>query len=203
MNKILSYIAYVFFYLQYAILSIKLSQLINDEKECVVLWNWPSLKEIINNKDFFFNKNKIAVNNFASSDMFQKIKPEYYIIADSWFWDQNRNNVNTVNNAVNINSKYVLDIRYSFLDSLIKKVNWHMVLFVPLQAKWKNNFNEILWKNELITIGYYNMTPINFWMSTFSHFLYNHNLWMPTSQTVTIAALFIALNLKFKKIYLV
>lgn len=203
MNKIFCHIIYVFSYLKYVILNRELSQLISDKTECIVLWNWPSLKEIINNKHFFLNKNKIAVNNFASSDIFQKIKPEYYIIADSWFWDQNRDNANIIKNEINVNNKYVLDIRRSFLDSLITKVEWPMILFLPLQAKWKNNFNEILWKNKFIVISYYNMTPVNFWMSTFRNCLYKYNFWMPTSQTVTIAAIFIALNLKFKKIYLV
>ncbi len=46
------------------------------------------------------------------------------------------------------------------------------------------------------------MTPINFRISYLRHLMYKLNLGMPTPMTVAVTAIFIALNLNFKKIYL-
>ena len=205
MKKIIFFIKYFYLLIKYIIIDKELDkiQIINN-KDCVILWNWPSLNESLKNKVFLKNKYIIAVNNFIKSDLFVEIKPNFYVISDSWFWENNsiKNNKNSIDENVIKNSNRLNDLKSSFINNLITKVDWEMILFLPLHANISIPFKEVIEKNKYIKICYYIMNPINIKSNFIRNFLYKYNFWMPTAQTVLISAIFIALNINFKNIYI-
>lgn len=55
-------------------------------EKCTVLGNGPSLKSDINS--IGTDSDVIAVNHFSESEHFTALKPNKYILIDSYFWDE-------------------------------------------------------------------------------------------------------------------
>lgn len=203
-NKIYFYIRYLYLFIRYILFERDITRLkINTNKDIIILWNGPSFKEsIIKHADFFKDKYILAVSSFVKTDYFNQLKPKFYIISDSGFWEEEISYKNDDKN-ISINKNRLKNIRKEFLENMINKVKWDMNLFLPLQSKWAENVKKLIEKNKYIKISYYVMNPINFRNKFLRHFLYKHNFGMPTAQTVIIPAILIALNINFKKIYLI
>lgn len=150
---------------------------------CVVLGNGPSLNEaLLNNEvekgDYF------ALNMFVLSDYFKILKPSFYFLVDNVFF--------------NPHDSRERDLSVKIVDSL-SKVDWQMALIIPNKIDYKpfaqklNNPNvTIIRANTNDFLGY----------KAIRNFVYKSNLGAPPCQTVMITALFSAINLGYKKIYL-
>ena len=54
----------------------------------IIIWNWPSFLETIKNHSDFLKKNELlCVNRFVDTEYYTILKPKYYVIADSAFFD--------------------------------------------------------------------------------------------------------------------
>lgn len=62
--------------------------------------------------------NILCVNHFASTDTYEKLKPNLYLLCDSAFFSAATSHVN--------------DICELLIDSLIKKTNWKLNLIIPI-----------------------------------------------------------------------
>jgi len=116
----------------------------------IVLANGPSIKEVFNNKEELNQITKtdsLCVNHFYKSEFFIKIKPNYYIISAPELWLKEVNKEHT-------------ESRIHLFTFLQKNVDWRMTFFVPFQAKQTQFWQNLLNQNDLITIEYYNITPI-------------------------------------------
>lgn len=160
-----------------------------ETEECIVMGNAPSLNEVlINYPNFFVGKKKICVNQFARSEHFEKIKPEYYLFMDPAFWEK----------TASQNVKKMVDTLCGILN---EKVKWRMKILMPTQAKAWNMFTPLVQINSNIEICYFNITRVSS-LEPLKYIFYKNNLAMPHSQNVLVAGIFLALNLGYKRNYI-
>lgn len=161
----------------------KLKKNMTNNDICYILANGPSLKGFLE-RDNYPTYGLFAVNYFSLSPYFSKVRPDNYIVADqSMIGHAQEEDVEDVNNVYNE----------------ISKIDWQMNMFFPTDV-----CPEIVEKisfNKNVNIVYYNRTPVS-GFKPFRHFFYKHNLGMPRPQNITNAAVFCAINMGFKKIYL-
>lgn len=179
---------------------------------CLVLGNGPSLKDSFEkHMNFFEDKKKICVNEFNKSEYYERIKPDFYVLADPMYWNRSFQKIRADLNANRLDH-YTLealeyyqslrDIVEGTINNIERKTQWPMTLFLPLQSKLLKLFADLPSKNPYVSICYYNTTPINRGFKALRYLMYRHNLAMPTPQTVLNSAIFLALNMGFKKIFL-
>lgn len=162
---------------------------IKPPRSCVILGNGPSLKTALPESLHFLKGKKVhCFNDFAASAYFTKIRPSYYALMDSVFWSKN------------VSDKF-RKIRSEYFTKMENEVNWDMILFFPVRAKKENFFSSLPKLNSHIKIVYVNTTEL-YSSEKINFFFYRRNLAMPPMQNVLAASIFIALNLEFRKIYL-
>jgi hypothetical protein len=160
-------------------------------KECIILGNGPSLKNVLDFKrDFFLGKDLFCVNMFPSSKEFSELKPTNLVWLDTGFY--------MFKDLDSMKLKRP-DV-YKVINDLIEKTSWDLILYIPTLAKNANYLRDIQVKNTLIKIQFYNYTIVKgfFW---FRHLFFKANLGMPLCQNVLGASLFLALNKGYKQLY--
>lgn len=157
-------------------------------KECVILANGPCLKkDLENNLTFIRERIKFCVNFFALSEEYEKLQPNYYVIAAPEFW-------------LKKTSDYFKEQKNKLISNLNSKTKWDLTLLIPYQAK-KSQFLNALRRNNYIKIKHYNNTPVE-GLQSIINYLFKLNLGMPRPHNVLIPSIFLALNIGFKKIYI-
>lgn len=150
----------------------------------VILANGPSLKDdyqeaIKRIKDI---KASVAVvNHFALSSYFKQIKPKYYLIADRvFFWEKTSEKNSAIYKVIN------------------EEVSWPMEFIVPIQERF--------FVEERITNPYVKVVPLcvqlYFGPDRYKYWIYKKGVSVPSFVNITIMAIYYALNLGSKKIYL-
>lgn len=162
---------------------------IEKKKSCIILGNGPSLNNDIP-KILKLSKDSdiFVVNNFVFSDLFEVIKPKYYIVIDPAYW---RNNIPL---------EEILE-RNKLLDQLKTKTTWPMFFFISDVGYKSKVVNNSLFDNPNIKIIPINAIPVKGYKSI-SYYIYKLNLGMPTPQNVLIPSIFLAINMKYKIIKL-
>lgn len=147
----------------------------------IILANGPSLKSnLANNTIDFANAAICVVNDFARFPIFKQLKPEYYVLADPFYFTD-------LSNPRNIE-----------IHSNFDAIDWKMNLYIPFQS-YKLLKDKI--ENPNITIIPFHTQPYYGW-KRLEYKLYSANLSMPRPQNVLIPAIFIGINNGFKKIEL-
>ncbi|MDD2367115.1 MAG: DUF115 domain-containing protein [Desulfuromonadaceae bacterium] len=160
-----------------------------DKTEIYLLGNGPSLNNNLDNvKKTLQSNDCMCVNNFAESDLFAVIKPGYYILLDPNFWRADC-------------LKGVTEAREHLYETINRKTEWCMTLLVPIAAKKHLDWENIFIQNKNIKIYFFNSTPLAGYKSVI-HRLYKYNMGMPHPQNVLVAAIFTAINMGYKNIYL-
>lgn len=158
--------------------------------EFVIIGNGPSLNETFKENINFFNGKTIAcVNNFATSEYFGVIKPDFYFLLDSVYWSKN----------ISSEIRYLNEQSFQLLK---EKVSWPITIIMPLVAKQWSWFIDLPKLNKNINFCYVNLTRI-FCSKSLRYFLYSKNLAMPRCVNVLINAAILAINMGYKKIFLV
>ena len=153
-------------------------------ESCAILGNGPSLKTSLEkHKDFFQKHSLICVNMFALTEEYSVLKPEFYVLLDPAFWLSD--------------IKVVTDT----LEAIKIKTTWPIQIFIPQLSSKISRFKELPKLNKHVSIVYFNYSIFN-GFKLIGHWLFSKNLAMPQSQNVLVAALFLSINLGFKKIYL-
>ena len=156
----------------------------NKPKESVILGNGPSLDYYLKNQiDFFCNKTIFCVNGFVNSVYFDKIKPDYYVFYDPFFWSTNP-------------SVKLEEYRDQIRDKISTKVNWEMYILLPKSAKKWNCFLEI--ENEFINIIYFDNKKPTTKNKELLFENYKNNKEIVHCQTVTVTALYLSLTMGSK-----
>lgn len=167
--------------------SLKIKKQNNRNSCCKVLGNGPSLrKEFDNNLDQFQNidNDVFCVNFFCEDPLFYEIKPFNYVIADNIFWKERKD-------------EYTIKMQDIFFNCM-NKVDWNLNLFIP------NDSFRYLKKcitNKNVNLIPYNRTPVDGFKSV-RHFIYKKNMGMPRPVNILNAALFLAVNMGYKKVNL-
>lgn len=182
---VLVYIVIRFVNGQHIVKNNRFNQLIN------ILGNGPSLKQdepkIIEQTSKSGNF-VMVVNMFATTELFEKIKPNFYIIADMAFFQKTK-------------SGRIEFQKEKLFSDLEKKTSWSMDLMIPRSAKNSNVLNKLK-NNKLIRFSYYNNYPIMGGFQNLNNLFFKFNLANPLYQNVLIAAIFSSMKLGFKNIYL-
>jgi len=162
----------------------------SNEKPLLVMGNGPSLKELfLDNHINLLNYEICVVNDFALSETYEFLKPKYYVISDDLYWmDYGASNC-------------LMWDRNKLFDILINKTDWELLFFIPSEIFKKNFFQKIFLNNSNIKVIPFNKYPFR-GFNRIKYFLYRRNLSMPQIQNVLVAALFIGLNLEYKKLFL-
>lgn len=120
------------------------------EKKCektLLLANGPSLKVDMLNVEKNRERSEVYVlNYFALTEYFTKIKPEYYVLTDRMYWDQNANDDIKMDNEK--------------LFYHLEKVDWKMNIVVP--NKGFNYINKRLMTNNNIRVLKINSVNVEF-----------------------------------------
>lgn len=155
----------------------------------VVLANGPSLNKMYSeHKEFLAGKDTICVNFFPLSPLYEEIKPRFTITGAPELWREN------ISEELEKRNK-------AFYETLARKTTWDCVFFIPCEARNWRKWQDILKKNNHITVFFYNNTPIEGWR-WFQHALYNLNLGMPRPHNVLTPTLYVLIKLQYKKVYL-
>jgi len=157
--------------------------------DLVILGNGPSLQDFLkNHSGFLQDKQAMAVNHFADTDVFTEVQPEFYMINVPEFWTEKVD-------------EDVLQRRNKLLQNLQQKTKWPMHLILGMGAKKSKKWRDLAQQNSNIHLHYINPTPIE-GFRWFRHFCYRHNLGMPRPHNVLIPSLMTAINMGFKNIYI-
>ncbi|GEM_PF-69742 len=158
-------------------------------KDAVLLGNGPSLKGFLKQHlSFLEGKAIFCVNNFVRTEAFEQVKPHYYILAATDFWQKEE-------------KEGWLEERMRIFDELAEKTQWPMIFMVPALAKSHERWKKIIGKNSNIRIAYFNNTPVE-GFTGFIRFCLNQGWGMPRPHNVLVATLALALMMRFKKIYI-
>ena len=154
-------------------------------EKCFVIANGPSLKHTIANHADLLKKNPlICVNTFAVTDEFIKLKPMYYVMLDPFMWEiKNETNLKTFKN-------------------LEEQTSWTLYLLIPKHAINQTVCLDLQRKNKNIILTPFNYTVFK-GFPKIAHWFYQKNLAMPQSLNVTITALFLGINMGYKKVHLI
>ncbi len=164
---------------------------INDQNSCIVLVNGPSLQDVFNNEmtlNFIKEKPKICVNAFPNSKEFTQLKPEYFVLADPAFWSKTQDER--------------LSTLFKEMYENLVKVDWQLTIFMGIAAKEWHHFIDLTDKNPHIHFQYINLNNTKRKQIEDNFPYYENNLEMPIPQNVGILALFLAINMEYKEIFL-
>lgn len=152
-------------------------------EEIVILGNGPSLKPLLeNHRDFLEKKALLAVNYAVLSDYYTELRPEFYLVADPVFLYQ----------------KEHCD---RFFESLALNTTWNLKLYLSVQARKSQLWQERLKDCRNIEVHYINLTPIEGFCG-FSHWAFRKRWGMPRPRNVLIPSIMTALCMPFKTIYI-
>lgn len=157
------------------------------EQPCVILANGPSLnKSIERYGDGLSRYKKVAVNMFCATPMFQKMRPDYYVLADPFFFSDAEP------------EEWRAHQREDIVRAM-SEVSWEMTLLLPSINRGSRLASRIT--NDKLHVVYYNLTPVEGFLSL-QHCLFRKNLGMPISMNVLCASLFLMINLGYQEVYL-
>ena len=146
----------------------------------IIMGNGPSLAETIASySDRLASRPLLAVNFAANTPEFFALRPQYYVLADPYFF-------NATDNA-----------NVSALLEHLEAVEWNLTIFLPVKAK-KSGYR---FNNPLITVEYFNTTGVEgfAWLENFA---YSRGYGMPRPRNVLIPSIMIAMALGYKSIYI-
>lgn len=162
---------------------------IRQEKPIIVLGNGPSLRDDLDGVIELSEGSRVdvcAVNDFAFSEAFFKVRPSLYVLADPNYWNE------SVRGEVGIR-------RVRLIEILAHDVVWPMRVMVPAEAKGSSIFDCA--SSEFVTVEYYNRTPISgFDWVRFR--LFDIGAGMPPAYNVLIAALTLSITDGYQRIFI-
>ena len=153
-----------------------------------ILGNGPSInKDITQIMAKRKNTSLMAVNGFASSNLFTILKPDYYTIVDPTVFSPSTN-------------ERIKKFQESTIKALIDKTKWEMNFLVPFSAKKSYLINKIENTNPFINITYQKNILVIGGSQRLNNLFFKYNLANPFYMTVLINAIFKSLKMGFKKI---
>lgn len=158
--------------------------------ELILIGNGPSFNETFRkNINFFSGKAIACVNDFAISEYFGVIKPDFYIVFDLAYLIKNP-------------SKQIRKTNDQIFQLCKEKVTWPMTIVMPSFAKRWNWFIGLPKLNKNINVCYANLTRV-YCSKNLKFFLYSRNLASPRCSNVLVNSTLFAINMGYKKIFLV
>ncbi|HSZ24877.1 MAG TPA: hypothetical protein VK766_04120 [Cytophagaceae bacterium] len=153
--------------------------------DCVILGNGPSLKKSLEIHESLLKKKTLfCVNNFATTKEYRLYKPSQYVILDPGFFIY----------------KQRPDIVATF-NELKNNTTWEVNLFIPFMYRKDADVVFLKRLNSFVRVHFYNYTIAKgFYPLVF--FLFRKNLAMQQFYNVLGASIFLAINMQYKKIWI-
>lgn len=168
-------------------------QNLNVEKDnyLCILGNGPSLSKSIEKYKSFIEANDCLVCNFfANTNLFEELKPKFYLLADPSFFYEDVQLLSDQKQA-----------RDNLISNLITKTHWNISLLVPATA-----YNSVLTerlKSDYITFYFYNNVEYKTIYSKKTKFRYwDKGILPPPAQTVINTAVYFGIFLNYQTTYL-
>ena len=161
----------------------------NQDKDCLILGNGPSLIKMIKEQpDFIKGKDIVCVNFFPTTLLFEELKPSVFVTAAPEFW------LSEVDQSYKTGKKEIIT-------AMVTKTKWPLTVLIPFAAKKDSYWSKNLKENPNIIIQYFNNTGIEGWVFL-CFWLFKRGLAMPRPHNVLIPAIFNAINMGYQRIYL-
>lgn len=156
----------------------------NDGSEIVVLGNGPSLRGLLDgDRKFLAGKKLLCVNFAANTPEYFELRPDYYVLADPHFFNQESGDGNVRRLWENL-----------------QKTDWQLTLWLPCKTKLPPLAADAISSAGNVTVKRFNLTPGE-GVKSLRHFFYRKGLAMPRPRNVLIPSLMIAMREGFKRIY--
>ena len=170
---------------------VRMPEKVTATEECVVLGNGPSFNQTLA-EDYaaLQSKKLMCVNLFVTSNEYEKLQPRYYILNAPEYFSEKPVSA--------LHEKYRMEI----FAGIAEKTTLPLFVFIPSFAKNSAVWKKYLSANKNVTVCFYNSTPVD-GFSSVNCLLYKLNLGMPRPHNVLVPGIFVALNMGFKKIYIV
>lgn len=153
-----------------------------DDRPLVILGNGPSLRRNLDEDlKLLQNVDTLAVNFFANSPEFAKVKPAYYVLADPHFFD-----------------KAETDPNVSLLIKNLNGIDFRMTLFIPSKAAAKAR----LFVNPRLEVRTFNFVAVE-GFHWFENAMFSLRRGMPRPRNVLIPSVMVGIWLGYRRIYLV
>jgi hypothetical protein len=183
-KTIASVVKVVLIVFRYGVPKVKIST--NVKRKCFILGNGPSLKKDIQNEiDFLTEEDILMVNHSSQTELFRRLKPRYFLLADSAFWS----------GKVDDNLQKMVDKTLLGLLS----VNWSMKVFIPFKAR-KSEFVKKLCASKIEVCFFHNEAVSG--ADWFTFWAYKKGLGIPSGVNVLIPSLIRMMLEGYKEIYL-
>lgn len=153
------------------------------EKPLVIMGNGPSLRQTIDNESAALrNCSLLAVNFAANAPEFNNLKPEFYVLADPFFFSDS-------------DAENLRQLRIN-----LGKADWPMTLIVP--NKFRNRIHPEITGNANLSVATINAVGLEGygWFETFA---YGQRLGMPRPRNVLIPSIMAGVWLGYRDIYIV
>lgn len=161
-------------------------------KSCLILGNGPSLlKSIEKYKLMNLDFDLFCVNGFAFTEQYEMLKPTYYVLQAPQFYHEDPDL-----------SDFYINQRNKLFEAIEKKTTWKLHFIAPIRAKKSSAFQKLLLKKNNLIPLYFNEVAIE-GFSSFKTFFFSKKLGLPRPHNVLIPAIMNAINIGFKKIYLI
>lgn len=155
---------------------------VHDSRPLLVMGNGPSLRKVLDTRPPFLKEAALmAVNFAANAPEFTWLKPEYYVIADGFFFSD-------VHGHENLEHLY----------KAFSEVDWSMTLIVPV--RYGKHLPSAVTDNRNIRIATFNDVGVE-GFGAFERLVYSARMAMPRPRNVLITALTAAIWMGYTEIY--
>ena len=164
-----------------------ISKNVDTTRKAFVIGNGPSFKEVLSQQSLvqeLIDGDTIVCNGFALSDVFEIIRPRYYVMLDPELFNEER---------------IEIDESIKTMYQRFECVDWPMILFLPKGTNLKVVKKRI--KNYKIQICLFNATTV-VGPPSFRNRIYRNNLGLPNSRNVILPALMLMINFRYQNVYL-
>ena len=157
----------------------------------LILGNGPSLKQDIEGVLSLRAQGDFdcwCVSFFLETELYEKVRPEFYVLADPWFW-------------LGSSSPEQRPRHENFLKLLHEKTTWPMTIYMPTYAKAEAAEMMNRLRSEWISVRFFNAAIFDSTSDAVNHWVYR-NLWaMPRCQNVLIGGLYLMVMSGYQNVY--
>lgn len=160
-----------------------------NEQQIIILGNGPSFLQTFEKyQDEILASECLAVNVFAKSELYTKVKPKLYVLGGPELWKEGL-------------GAYYDKLSNDSIGNILQKTTWPMTVLVEWKAKKSKNIQR-LQENEFIDVQFFNPTPVE-GLTSCNNWFYKRGLGIPRPHNVLIPSIMNCIRMGYKKLIIV